>query len=56
MLPNSQWHEAFYLAKQLYNFPKEFANSLFVTAVDSKAVIEATFVLILILLILLHFV
>lgn len=24
MLQKSQWHEAFYLAQQLYNFPKEF--------------------------------
>jgi len=23
-LPNTQWHEAFYMAQQLYNFPKEF--------------------------------
>lgn len=24
MLPKSQWHEAFYMAQQLFNFPKEF--------------------------------
>ncbi|MCF6308483.1 MAG: SH3 domain-containing protein [Flavobacteriaceae bacterium] len=23
-LPNTQWHEAFYMAQQLYSFPKEF--------------------------------
>jgi len=24
LLPNSKWHEAFYIAQQLFNFPKEF--------------------------------